>query len=339
MKKALTFLFSFFVSTLATQAQTVLSGANSNPVPGDIYYGHAVDTNLSKGPAGPHVVWDFSSATEIGLDSTKVFACDSTPFCGTFPGSNIAEYIAGELDYYVADSFRLALVGVETGGTLIPFRGRIELLRYPTHYGDAWNDTISASIIASGTTFYHIETDSFIYDAWGTIKLPTGVDTDAVRVRNITHSYDSATGTPGQYAMNETYFWFVLGFHTPIMTIYYDTAGSDSGTSYVAGAEYYVQVHHSLSVASVNNAPNSLNIFPNPATEDLHVKFDFNGSSNITIALTDLLGRTVLSQPLTNYSNGTNEVTIPVSDIPVGMYVVKVQTTNGCVSQKVTITR
>lgn len=65
-----------------------------------------------------------------------------------------------------------------------------------------------------------------------------------------------------------------------------------------------------------------LNVYPNPATNDLKVSFNATGS--YTTAITDLQGRTVASQ--TNNASGTENVIFNVSSLAKGSYIVTIST-------------
>ncbi|MEM6263519.1 MAG: T9SS type A sorting domain-containing protein [Bacteroidota bacterium] len=76
-----------------------------------------------------------------------------------------------------------------------------------------------------------------------------------------------------------------------------------------------------------------LSIYPNPAAEWLRVSFSTKESGEVI--LLEVTGRQVLTKPFLN----SKEIQISVSDLPVGMYVVQVNTLKGGHSKKVMIQR
>ncbi len=82
------------------------------------------------------------------------------------------------------------------------------------------------------------------------------------------------------------------------------------------------------------NAENVV-VYPNPATNVLNVSFDAN-SSDYTIAVIDLQGRTVASANVSNVS-GQQVVAIPVANLAKGSYLVRVSSNGSSTVQNVVI--
>jgi hypothetical protein len=76
----------------------------------------------------------------------------------------------------------------------------------------------------------------------------------------------------------------------------------------------------SLSLEEANTI--ALNVFPNPATNDLNVSF--NATGNCSTSILDLQGRTVASQSST--ASGSKNVTFNVSNLAKGSYIVTIET-------------
>ena len=74
------------------------------------------------------------------------------------------------------------------------------------------------------------------------------------------------------------------------------------------------------------------NVFPNPATDILNVKFD--ATSATTVELTDLTGKVVSSQLV---QAGAVNTTFATTDINAGVYFVNVKNAAGSTTQKVVI--
>ena len=73
-------------------------------------------------------------------------------------------------------------------------------------------------------------------------------------------------------------------------------------------------------------------IYPNPATENVFVKSDYTISN---IEVLNYLGQTVYTRQ--NVGNKTEKVN--VASYPAGIYFVKVTTTEGAKTVKITVTR
>ena len=73
---------------------------------------------------------------------------------------------------------------------------------------------------------------------------------------------------------------------------------------------------------------NRINIFPNPAND--YVKFKLLSKTNISfIEIINIQGILVNQQKIVN-----NQNTIDVSDLSVGMYIIKINTDNGYIMKK-----
>ena len=336
MKRTLLSLLSLVGAFTAATAQPVLNAANMNPVPGDGFYGHSIDTNVAKGPSGANVTWNFASVTELSMDSTLVYACDSTPYCSSFPGSNIAEENQGDYTYFNASTTKLSGNGGYYGGTAYVNDNSYDQLRYPFSYNGVYADTTHYGS-ASYDDFY-TEIDSFIYDGYGTLVLPTGTDTGVVRIHNIYYYKDSSSA--GVFVGRaEVYNWFKPGFHNAIFTISYDTTGSPTGSLYVTDATYYSRKANTTGVTELSSLNARLQVYPNPASDVLNIKLKAPNSTSVTVTITDLLGRAVATIGKVDIINGVAEISYSLSGIPDGIYIAQLRSGAGNVSQRFTVSK
>jgi len=88
-----------------------------------------------------------------------------------------------------------------------------------------------------------------------------------------------------------------------------------------------------VDAVSVNEAVvNSLNVYPNPATDQLNVVFDATSTS--TVELTDLTGKVVDTQ---SANAGANTISFDVVNVNSGVYFVSIKNAGGNSAQKVII--
>jgi hypothetical protein len=78
-----------------------------------------------------------------------------------------------------------------------------------------------------------------------------------------------------------------------------------------------------------------MEIYPNPASDVVNVKFDAKGG-NYYVAITDLAGRTVATQTVEN-AEGSQTVAVPVAGLAGGNYIVTIKTDGAVSTQKVVI--
>lgn len=154
--------------------------------------------------------------------------------------------------------------------------------------------------------------------------------------RALLGGYNGQTGsvattiTDGQ-AINYTFNYTVpagsLGYNMKAIVVLIDQA-----TGEIANA---VEVPFSALGVNENIETMNLNVYPNPATENLTLNFTAE-KNNYTITLTDLAGRTVYSNELSNVS-GEQSLTIPVNEFKAGTYLVTVANNNSSFTQQVVI--
>jgi len=332
MKKILLSAIVLFTSAIALYAQPTLTAATNNPVPGDAFLGYQLDpTGTTPGAAGGPVTWSFTTLPVTGMDTTTYLACASTPYCDSFPGSNIVMFDNTDYYYENASSALFSYLGIVAPPIFIYTTGTYGILYYPLTYNSTFNDTFSASFSFFGTAFYHHEVDSMVYDAYGTITLPSGTYTNAVRVHVFSVSIDTSTGMGADTGLIETYSWYIAGFHNPIFTYTVDTADGNS-------AEYYINPI-TLSTNLTKQETLNLQVFPNPAADAINLKFNLYDNSSASATLSDITGRVIYTFGNDKINNGANEITFPVNDLPNGMYLIRLQTAEGNITKKVIVSR
>jgi hypothetical protein len=77
-------------------------------------------------------------------------------------------------------------------------------------------------------------------------------------------------------------------------------------------------------------------IFPNPANENLNLKFTINKTQNIKMKLMKITGEVVYSENLTNF-DGDYQKTIDVSQYSKGIYILSLITEKGIVNKKIVV--
>jgi hypothetical protein len=83
-------------------------------------------------------------------------------------------------------------------------------------------------------------------------------------------------------------------------------------------------------------AQQSLKAFPNPATEVTDLTFEMSEDGDIQIALFNYQGKQIINRT-ESVRKGINRVTIPVLDIPRGIYIATVTTGKDRLSTKVIV--
>jgi hypothetical protein len=73
-----------------------------------------------------------------------------------------------------------------------------------------------------------------------------------------------------------------------------------------------------------NTFVNNVSVYPNPAVSVANVSFNLNNNTNVEIAVTDVTGKVVYTNTLTNASAGNQKVVINTESLNNGIYIVNI---------------
>lgn len=251
--------------------------------------------------------------------------------------------------HYVKDSVSWREVGFSsrasqtdinayTGGTTDSVRTvdssqfyNMSVLEFPVNYGDSWSGSVTLWMPLYLTIeqlqwdddlvsirIDHQQTDSVV--GWGTTTLPNGASAEVLMVHSHIDRLDSTylNGQPMNQTMAQS-LGFPLGDPTTIDKYSLYTQGMNSVLyeySIVNGqsGQPYFNSAQNIGLEDLDQA--SLMIFPNPATEFIHVISE----TPETATLYDLSGRVVREISEDSWNHGM--LKIDVSELPQGIYVV-----------------
>jgi len=340
MRKYLLFSLAIIASIQVVHAQPVLTAANFNPVIGEQFYGYTADTaGVTYGLTGAAVTWNYAFLHDISSDTVTYMSCAATPYCDSFPASNIAWFATPGYGYGITTSGIFVEVGSYIAGSIdLHFRNYVNIA-YPFTYGNVRTDTAYATQYAIYPNYYRI-IDSFFGDGYGTLILPTGTYSNVLRKHTAEVTADTAYYM-GSYSVTlyrqDFYSWFDTGLHTSVLDITTDTAGSTA--TYVSHVSYSAHAPHLLGVNNSANSNTGLEVFPNPAGNIVHLKFTLDDPRQALITLEDMTGRIAATITGDEMNNGMNDIAIPVSGLPEGMYIVHLISSDKSVSQKIIVSR
>jgi hypothetical protein len=72
-----------------------------------------------------------------------------------------------------------------------------------------------------------------------------------------------------------------------------------------------------------NTEKTSLTVYPNPATDNINFEFSLDKTSPVTVRVADVTGRTVLTKDLGKVSQGSQKVSLDVSSLKSGVYMIE----------------
>lgn len=167
----------------------------------------------------------------------------------------------------------------------------------------------------------------------------------------MTHEYFIDLGSTGCYTftiedsygdgMIYTGGTSVSNFGAEITTYDGNTTVVDiAGDSFDDEADGKFQSDGSTEGASLdeNTFANNMNVYPNPASNNLNVDFTLSNDADATVELLNGLGQVVATQVLGHVS-GEQSVSIDVASLESGMYIVKVKTSNGEITKRVSVVK
>lgn len=94
--------------------------------------------------------------------------------------------------------------------------------------------------------------------------------------------------------------------------------------------------------ASINSLPvqvQSVNVFPNPATDYLNINLVLKQAVQLYTLVTDINGKTVIQESSENVSSGQVSKQINTANLPNGNYLLKLGIDGRAITQKISITR
>ena len=270
MKTAILSAYLFLNAGLLL-AQPTLTASNSNPTGGEVFVRHACGVSgYTEGAGGANVNWDYSGLVANQSAMFSYTLCTGSGLCDSFPGSNVTSFYGSSYEYFITDTNQLSKLGTGISGANVYYANPEAILIYPTTYASVYKDTFAFAQPVNG--WYGNGVDSFITDAWGTLKLPSGIFRNVLRVHLVSITVDS-NDFGSSYSIDtfrvDVYNWYTPGIHNPLLSMHYDFVGIHTAPE-LAQVFYYEQVP--MGIASIQQEQNSLKADPNPARDILNIE-------------------------------------------------------------------
>lgn len=277
---------------------------------------------------GADQTWDYTSLADSTTDTTAFLSAAGTPYVDTFPSANAASYDPsnGSWIYYTTNSSGLYLDGGDASGILFKYNPTLLYVPVPFGYTNTNNSYARAQVDEVVDTlperFVTYITNDIVADGWGTLNIPSGSFPNTLREKVTQVTTDSIfidfTHTGNYFFVHAsssqtvTYRWIrnsVAG-STYLLGIDADSAGTTATSS-----EYYLS-NFVLSTKDLTAQDNSLHVYPNPASGNVHFALDGNTSNNGVIKVYDALGQQIISIDI----KGINYLDLPVDKLANGIY-------------------
>jgi hypothetical protein len=79
-----------------------------------------------------------------------------------------------------------------------------------------------------------------------------------------------------------------------------------------------------------------LEVYPNPSSDEIHIRFEVADNNQLKIKMLNLTGQTVYTEDHINFS-GVYQKDISVKDLPAGFYFLEIETSEGTTGQKILV--
>jgi hypothetical protein len=267
------------------------------------------------GPFAPpkYQATNYTASNDLPLDQV-----------GSFLPVNISE--VNGVSRNTADSITSIGISIVVDGTEVPVKSDTIETRYkfPANFGDVYSSrgytNLDLNPLFDAIWIQYRQRSSNI-DGWGQITTPFGTF-DALRMRHVIQEQDSLYigqfGTWVELPIPATtiYEWWATGELEPVLRI---TTGDFNGTETVTDIEYR-DVYDPL-LAGISELVTEVNVYPNPATEELNIDGFYAGSSYIVMSAE---GKLVQSGNIESSSN-----VISLKGVEAGTYAVLIKSVDG----------
>ncbi len=338
--------YLLFVSTcyFSSVAQITLTTADM-PSAGALWVGFEDNRPgiHSTGTAGANQTWNFTVNYVVDDTSAMFFQLPSVtpaPVQAAFPNSTITIIDYADTAYTMLSTTAAGLyIDGLYDGTIGAMPAAISFnpkqLVFPTPFtmGNTRNSTSKWNFILNqgGTDFkFEISTiGTFTADAWGSLSTLAGTYPSTLRIKYVSYSVDSTfmdvggtwmfLSTNGPSDTSTTYSWFKNGAGTFL----FESEEDDANPGMASRVSYYS--NQSTGLAQQLPVNNKMVAFPIPAKD--FVTFRFADNRGVRLQLVDVTGKLVQQENV----YGIDKLTLQVSGLERGMYVVRVLDAAGVV--------
>jgi hypothetical protein len=307
-------------------AQTTLNYATHNLLPG-VNNPMTLCEYMEPGISGENVVWDYSSLIAIKEFTGNINMVVSN---SSFSDATTELEEFGTSFFLKGDENSLQQVGYASKDmrTIVQYTEPYEKMIFPLSMGQSHASTFSGDYSFNSELVASIDGNGLIEaDAWGTLKLPNNkVFLNTLRVKSVkTYTINFNSQKPQQTDV-VTYRWYNSVHRYPllVLTIYTTTTGSNVSTNYQAAYN-----SNAVGTSSIHENPedSKLELFPNPARNEITLRIISRTSSTAHLQVYDITGKIVLDKPEINLLQGTNLITLDdeISRLKPGAYMLKFQ--------------
>lgn len=359
MKKAYSFFTLLIIVVSTCLAQPTLTSTNYVYAINDNQLYYIADTNSIIDPTvGANVVFNYNGLRGYGMSQNQyIINPTTTTYTADFPTADFADTsnaLATNTRYselMATDSLiNLGFVASVPGyGDVVArYNYNPEIaMKFPFNYNDNYVDSFAGNftVLSQNTDGEGYATVSA--DAWGQLQLPFGVVIDSVlRVRTVEHvetdtiqiTFPPITINPvdidGEYI---NYYKPSLS-KFPLLSYVTGTIKQDGNT--IDSNQTFISQYPlpGVGVEELENNITGINLYPNPTNnENVTLTLELEKNTTIHVNILNKLGQTVKTIFNGDALNGTNNINIPINNLPSGIYFVTVYVNGSGVAKKLVI--
>jgi len=344
MKNSIICLATFILISLTGKAQFIID-STYNPVPGDsIKLIECDSTSIVPGGSGPDQVWDFSGVLTGANEFYEAFCLPSaTPpaYANQYPESNLATVNNNAppiYHYYETTDSAWLLHGYIYPGFKIKYLQPNCRLTYPLSYGTVKTVSYHGIITVPGATGTQDGSRSFTVDGYGTLILPEGTWTNAMRVIT-TDTISDTIRVNGTVIQTSTtviinYQWFAEEIKLSLFSINYVSANASPAVKYVHLSSKSIQVGIEPHPEAPETGFRLFPCHPNPCNEKTEIGYFIPRKYHVRIILTDFSGKKVSVLIDEVKEEGYHRFFIDLKVFSPGVYLYSLTTPSGNIGQK-----
>ncbi len=312
--------------------------------------------------SGPNYNWDFSQLgrtsqrVDTVLDPAQTDALLSYFFINiplNSNRSNVAQKggnfnlgttgLDNVFNYYYnsQSSFKQTGMGASVNGIPIPmaFSPHDKIYIFPLKFGDEDSTDYSYQVDLTTTLglFYSVDKSRHnMVDGWGSLKTPFGTFS-AIRVKSVVIEQDSIFIDTFNLGLNLPeittieYKWLSPGKGLPLLQI--NTTATNQISSIL-----YQDSTHTIGVDEIPSLIASANVFPNPASEKLFVKYNLQHKGNVQFQFYSAGGKLIFNVDEQSFvGDNIKSFDLKSYALPAGNYFLKIHSSGSEIIKPVTI--
>lgn len=344
MKRAFTISLIILFIAAAAPAQITLNSSDVVNIYSSIRYNHSdtLTTSVNIGAPGGNNIWNFSSLLSHNTASFENVSPAATPYIADFPSANLVTksktlITEGQFaDYYAyvnLSDASFTVLGGEMGITYQGFPLQTKMVNnpgersmiFPATYNTQWveNFSYTLSTMMGGmvmNSFTEKHTTYYTIDAYGTLTVPGGATTEALRIKKDTRyilTRDNSWHRRISYEIM-TKNGLSVAFHVV------DTLTADHGTITVDNVSWSTST--AVGVKETGQLPLYVSLsqnYPNPFNPATILKYDIPEAGEVELKVYDMLGREVAALVNQRQDAGSYNVSFDASRLCAGIYLAR----------------